>query len=198
MTNKIIKLTKKKSKGGFNPQIDELINNYKNACQEVEDCLLNNLKPALRKQVSAILNECKKESETVPYFEIKQTKIKQCALNKYFNANISKNVMDIEFGKCIDKLNKKKESLQELMMSLNPEIKKMQELVKKMNEMISIGQKCTDTYCKDISPRNKKKFNQCIKEHKCNEGNLKEKINHSIREISKSDKKTQKLLNKIK
>ncbi len=197
MSNKI-KLTKKKSKSGANPKLDEVINNYKKSCQEAEDCLLQNLTPPLRKQVLAILNECKKENETIPYFEKKQVGVRQCALNKYLKANISSNIMDIEFGKCMDKLNKKKELLQELTMLLNPDIKKMQELVKKINEMVSIGQKCTDTYCKDISPRNKKKFNQCVKEHKCNEGNLKEKVNHSFREISKIEKKTQKLLNKIK
>jgi hypothetical protein len=198
MTNKIIKLTKKKTKSKVLSGLQELTNNYKNACQEVEDCLLNNLQPALRKQVLDILNECKKETEKVQSFEIKQTKIRQCASTKYFNANIAKNVMDIEFSKCIDKLNKKKELLQELMVLLNPDMKKMPELLNKMNEMISIGQKCTDTYCKDISPRNKKKFNQCIKEHKCNEGNIKEKIKNNFNEILKIDKKTKKLLNKIK
>jgi hypothetical protein len=198
MTNKIIKLTKKKSKSGFNPQIDELITNYKNSYQEAEDCLLNNLKPVLRKKVLAILNECKKETDNIPFFQKKQSGVRKCVSDKYYKANIAKNVMDIEFGKCMDTLNKKNDLLKGLALLLNPDIKKMEELLNKINEMMSISKKCIDTYCKDISPRNKKKFNQCFEDHKCNEGNIKQNIKHNFNEVAKIEKKTQKLLNKIK
>ena len=193
MTNKMTnKITKKKSNGKINLQLNEAINTYKNACQEAEDCLLKNLPPSLRKQVLAILNDCKKENENVPYFEKKQIGIRQCALNKYLKANISSNVMDIEFSKCMDKLNKKKDLLKELSMLLNPDEKKKSELLDKFNKMVTIGNNCINTYCAGITQgRDRQK---CIKDHKC----FGSKTKHNFNKILKIEKKTQKILNKIK
>ncbi len=81
-------------------------------------------------------------------------------------------------------------------MLLNPDIKRVPELTKKMTKMITIGKKCSDRYCKDI--KSKKKFYACITDNECDKGNLRGKINHSFKELSKIEKKTQKLLNKIK
>ncbi len=196
MTTKIMKLTKKKSKSKSNDSLEELINNYKKICQESEDCLLNHLKPALRKQVLDILNTCKKETEGVPFFHKKQLVLPSCAFDKYSKANILKKVMDVEFGKCIDKLNKKKKILGELSLLLNPDLKRVPELSKKMYKMIEIGKKCSDRYCKDI--KSKKELYKCIKENECDKGNLRGKINHSLKKILNIGKKTNKLLNKIK
>jgi hypothetical protein len=198
MDNKIRKLTQKKGKSKTSTKQDseELITNYKNAYQEAEDCLLNNLTPVLRKQVLDILNECKKKTENISFFQKRQLGLRNCVFDKYSKANISKNVMDIEFGKCMDTLNKKKDLLNELSMLLNPDIKRVPELTKKMTKMITIGKKCSDRYCKDI--KSKKQFYACIKDNECDKGNLREKINKSLKEFSKIEQKTQKLLNKIK
>ena len=55
-----------------------------------------------------------------------------------------------------------------------------------------------DKYCKDISPRNKKKFNQCDIDNNCNEVNIRGKMQKTMKQYLNIDKKTQKLLNKIK
>ncbi len=193
--------------------------------QSLDDCLLENIEPKLKKQVSEIMNECKDKFKKIKPFIKQYDKIHMCKADNYINKNISANIADAMYIKCKEIGTKRFQISNELSDIINPDSKKLKRLDSEFQMLMNKYFKCTDTNCKDLKTKMKKINDDCFEYNKkhnifkschkdpnyiktkreykaCEKDNCSssvdaERVKKIVKETKDISKKTQKLLNKL-
>ncbi len=193
--------------------------------QSLDDCLLENIEPKLKKQVSEIMNECKDKFKSIKPFIKQYQKIDICKRDDYLNKNISTNVSDTMYMKCKEINSKRFKIEEELSGVINPDVKKAKILTSELTMLLNKYFKCINTNCKNLKTQLKKINEDCYEYNKkhsvfkscqknpdyiktkkayraCEKDNCSSitdanKGKNIVKEITNVSKKTNKLLNKL-
>ncbi len=196
MTTKTKKNTKntKNTKTKVPKNFEKKINELKKIQAELDECMYSNCKSISKKEITDMMDKCKKKTEHIKSIIERNSKKKSCMVNFFMKKGDKlKKLYNCVEDKCSDKSKESMLKTNELSIMINPDIRKINGLYKKIDKLHIQDDKCYDKKCKHIFPDSLKISNDCYEKYE----KLSEKKRHiKMNECLKSfnfDEKMEKL-----
>ncbi len=161
---KITKTNTKTTKTKVPKNIEKKINELKKLQTELDDCMYSNCKSISKKEITDMMDKCKKKTEHIVSLVERNSQKNSCM----FNFFIKKSDKLDKMYKCINdkcSIQNKKIISNGLKLSnmINPDMKKIKGLYTKINKLYKKKDKCYNTKCKHIFPDSGEIFYNCYK-----------------------------------
>ncbi len=152
--------------------LEQKINELKKIQAELDDCMYSNCKSMSKKEITDMMEECKKKTEHIKSVIEKGTKKLSCMVESYMKKGDKFDKMiNCVYNKCSDKTKKNMLKVKELSTIINPDMNKIKGLQKKIQKLHSQYNKCYDKKCKPLFPDSFEIWMNCFKKN----NNLNEK-----------------------
>lgn len=189
MTTKTKKNTKN-TKTKVPKNLEQKINELKKIQTELDDCMYSNCKSMSKKEITDMMEECKKKTEHIKSVIEKGTKKLSCMVQSYMKKGDKfKKMFECVNDKCSDKTKKSMLKTKELSNLINPDMSKIKGLYTKMEKLYIQDDKCYDKKCKPIFPDSTKISSNCYEKYKSlNEKERKIKMDECLKPFNFDEK----------
>jgi hypothetical protein len=189
-TKKTKKSNNSNTKTKVPKNLEQKINELKKIQVELDDCMYSNCKSMSKKEITDMLEQCKKKTEHIKSIIEKSTKKLSCMVESYMKKGDKfKKMFECVNDKCSDKTKKSMLKAKKLSTIINPDMNKIKGIQRKIQKLHSQYDKCYDKKCKPIFPDSFEIWMNCNKKNKnLNEKEKKIKMQECLKPFNYDEK----------